>query len=509
MFKKILISLILGLILYFPAYATDYTGFHTVTEGKVIYLWLGLQPNGLTYLSTEVLITGVTSYPKRNNPVMLRSYTDYPSLSNTYSYTPTYGYSGSCYDVTTSTPHTIGDSSYWNSLNSEHIYAVRLSRSEPATLEGSYSRYWGIGLSYGRTPYSTYGTLKYAVDEGGVGYGLELSGTAITSTFAPPVVCLNDNCTYEFDPGLPEPTGSVTSQSIDNVNREITISGEGNFDATGEGYTARLDLFKQCGDSSDFEVQSHVVATITWYADDDVTTTQLVHNDYNRYIGAGYTDTDSTYEFSGVTVPYDDGLNCTYPAVVRIWDANGEIVYNSLDVQQNPDLVVTNWLGIPIDLISDDDVLDSSLIEFIPENSTTHIDYSPPTVTEDENIGIIASIILAFKNMFINFFKSLFASGNFSQIVPYVYEDFKSSLSYRVPFGYVMTAFDTNLNAPAVSDEIPVMTIDLTDSYGLGYYEIDFPEAFDNIINSVRSIFSIVLYMLLFYYFIHIARGLF
>jgi len=270
-----------------------------------------------------------------------------------------------------------------------------------------------------------------------------------------------------------KPTGSLTDEDSDSVNNELIVEGEFDFKSTGEGYIAKAYFFKQCETTTgEFEIQGHTVANITWYADDDVDNT--IDNGDGYYTGAGYTDSNTVGTYSNVRLPFSAGKNCTYPVAIRVLDGDGEIVYNSIDNDE--------W------------------IELIPTGSTSLID--TPEV-EEENVGFFSGLINWVKTYILSFFSITPLKAEF----PFYVDYFKNRISVKAPFGYILTALDSDLSSPVVYDNVPNMTVDLTDTpYDLPSVEVDFTEDFDALLNSVRSIFNIVLWFLFFMYFVSLTR---
>lgn len=315
--------------------------------------------------------------------------------------------------------------------------------------------------------------------------------------------------------GVPIPTGSFTGQTINVNDGTVTYSGEGDFDLTGVGYKANISVFMQCSGSSpdvDFDLQGHVVASLNWYADDDVTTTIKI--DDISYTGAGYTDSDSSYSFSGVTLPYESGMNCTYPVIVRIWDENGDIAYSTFDNCENEYAVYYNKnFFIPVSQYGFDENFNECLEEFdfVPVGSTSNQEYHVPTIPEEETglQGMWNQFKAFFEESANNIIRLLFVDDRFMEIVPFLLSDINDSLSVRVPFGYLYDVYDMDLNVPSVYDTVPNMVISFGDSYGMSDITIDFPSGFDTVLNTVRTIWSIAIWFLLVLYIVSLGKRLF
>jgi len=274
------------------------------------------------------------------------------------------------------------------------------------------------------------------------------------------------------------PTGEFTDEQVDSVNNELIVSGEFDFKYKGEGYVAIADFFRQCETTSgEFEIQGHGVAQIKWYADDDVDVT--IDNGGGYYTGAGYTADDSTGTYSNVRLPFTPGMNCTYPVFFRILDGDGNVVYNS---------------------ISGDSI---NPLELIPEGSTSLIE--TPEV-EEEYTGIFSGIINWIKKYIFGFFSLAPLKSELSYYINY----FKNTLSVKAPFGYVMTALGSDLTSPIVVDMTPNMAVDLSNSsYDLPSVTVDFPSEFDSVMNTVRTIFEVILWVLFFMYILSLTRRFF
>lgn len=276
---------------------------------------------------------------------------------------------------------------------------------------------------------------------------------------------------------IPQPTGSMDDEDIDANYEEITIDGSGDFDVTGEGYHATINLFQHCSDTAgDFDFQDHSVAVIDWYADDSATSTTKI--DEFRYIGSGYTDTDSTYEFDGVTVPYTYGLNCSYPGYVRVFDADGDLVYND---------------------ITDNDNTPS--VEFIPSTNTSTV--SQPTL-ETENDGLLSGFFSQFKK----YFNYLFSFAPVQYSFQRDFDELKDLAETKAPFGYVLSAFDVDVTEPTgTDDEVDNIVLAFSDiSYFTSDYTIDPSTTIDGILNTVRTFISVALWFLFFGYVVTLTR---
>ena len=278
-----------------------------------------------------------------------------------------------------------------------------------------------------------------SVEDGQLYDGLPHNGTRDGS--------LDDMALYLGTDDSFDPTGSLSADSVDVNDLTIDLTGSGDFGVTGEGYKASLVIQAICEDptTDDFQYGTNV-ANVSWDADDNVTDT--FHEGGKYYTGAGYTDTDSTYSFSGVTVPYVRDYNCQYPAYAFIYDGDGNVVYSNIDEE--------NTIGGAGNELFDFDPTDP------PDPAITFTTGSPTSsesepVLETENDGLFGKFVEWFNEKVIS-----------PQVVINTVKDYHTSIrslmSAKAPFGYFMFMQDIDHSVPTTTDSIPNWDWQLGDS---------------------------------------------
>lgn len=324
--------------------------------------------------------------------------------------------------------------------------------------------YYYITMSGGNTNYdfSPVGETGSTFYANGTGFGQKCSPYRLTnSNWYPPnsdYYCRETGLYMPYfiiNDDYGSPTGSVTADTVDVDDLTIDLTGSGDFGVTGEGYRASLVIQAVCTDPTTDDIYNFGtnVANVSWEADDDITDT--FHEGGKYYTGAGYTDTDSTYSFSGVTVPYVRDYNCQYPAYAFIYDGDGNVVYSNIDDE--------NTFGN----------FGREIFDFnpsnIPDPAITFTTTSPTSsesepVLEAENDGLFGRFVLWFNEKLIN-----------PQVVIDTVSDYHQSItalmSAKSPFGYFMFMQDIDHSVPATTDSIPNWDWQLGDSV---YFETGF-----------------------------------
>ena len=274
----------------------------------------------------------------------------------------------------------------------------------------------------------------------------------------------------------PLPTDPEVNQEDDFIfiaDQEVEFDLSGDMVYTGVGYRARMDFFKQCEDvGGAFNLESHVVGTINWYADDAVTETEYLGN--YQYIGAGYTTTDSTFGVDVIRLPFDNGLDCTFPFVITIYDANGNIIYQELDPQVN------NW-------------------ELIPSTSTSHID----NIIEDPDLD--NSLTAPFAWLFHKLRLLITDIFNFSGIQQTFFDSYELINAFALtksPFAYLDAVYNLDYAAPLVLDSEVVFALELDGLYFLEDYDVDLDPLIDSGILAMRTVIGVGLWVSFIFYLI-------
>jgi len=263
--------------------------------------------------------------------------------------------------------------------------------------------------------------------------------------------------------GNPQVPSLIQENSFtDLADGEVDFEISGNFLYTGEGYSVRMDLFQQCGEvTGDFELQSHVISTIYWYADDDVTST-IDHGSY-VYTGSGYTSTDSSFGTDFISVPYVNEYNCTYPAVIRIFNEQGEVVHSYIEPE------ITGY-------------------ELIPTGSTAHIDN---TITTPDSDSPFIWLWNKIKELVIDIFDFSSISSGFIQNMT----EIKTFALTKVPFAYTNAVFGQDYSAPTETKTDSNISLNLAGNYFLDDYEVTLDSVFDTALSSIRVVVGVLIWL--------------